>query len=165
MTSLGTPEDMLGWVLAFGTVSEVPVLFFGNYLLKWFKPTGLLFLTILLTGVRLLLFGVATNYQFGMVLQIFNGVTFPAMWMAGVAYADENAPPGLKTTAQGLFSAIVFGFGAATGGFVGGPLMESLGGHNLYLLFGSVILALMVLAGIIQRFMPLKPQLELEKEK
>ena len=154
MTSLGTPDDMLGWVLSFGTFSEIPMFFFGNYLLKWFKPTGLLFLSLLLTGIRLLLFGIATDYQFGMVLQIFNGVTFPAMWMAGVAYADENAPPGLKTTAQGLFGAIVFGFGAAAGGFIGGPLMESLGGHNFYLIFGGVILVLMVLAWVIQRFIP-----------
>lgn len=164
MTSLGTPNDMLGWVLSFGTFSEIPILFFGNYLLKWFKPTGLLFLSILLTGIRLLLFGIAPTYQFAMVLQIFNGITFPATWMAGVAYADENAPPGLSTTAQGLFGAIVFGCGAAVGGFAGGPLIESLGGHNFYLIFGGVILLLMLLAGVIQRFMPLKPQLELEKE-
>jgi hypothetical protein len=38
---------------------------------------------------------------------------FPAMWLSGVAYADEHAPAGLKSTAQGLFGAVAFGFGAA----------------------------------------------------
>lgn len=158
MESIGTPNSMMGWVLTFGTFSEIPVLFFGNYLLKWFKPTGLLFLSIFLTGIRLLLFGVATSFEFGMVLQIFNGITFPAMWVAGVAYADENAPAGLGSTVQGLFAATVFGFGSAVGGLAGGPIMESLGGHNFYLIFGSVILGIMVLAGLLQRFIPMKPQ-------
>ena len=71
------------------------------------------------------------------------------MWLAGVSYADENAPPGLKSTAQGLFGAMTFGFGSAVGGILGGPMLESLGGRGMFLVFGIIILVgLGVIEGI-----------------
>jgi hypothetical protein len=61
--------------------------------------------------------------------------------MAGVSLAAESAPPGLGATAQGLFGAMVFGFGGGVGGFAGGVVLEQFGGHGLFLIFGIAVLA------------------------
>jgi MFS family permease len=88
------------------------------------------------------------------IVQAFGGMIFPAMWLAGVAYADEHAPAGLKSTAQGLFGALSFGFGAAVGGFLGGLLLESVGGRGMYLVFGLIILGGLGLIELLKRILP-----------
>jgi MFS family permease len=94
-----------------------------------------------------------------LVQQAFGGMLFPAMWVAGVAYADENAPPALKSSAQGLFGAVSFGVGSAVGGFIGGLLLESIGGRGLFLVLGIFTLVGLAIAEGIRRFFPEKKEL------
>jgi len=154
LKELGANESTMGLSLTIGTLSEIPVFFFGHRLLQRLKPYGLLMLAMVITGVRLLFFAASGAPNLVLLVQLLNGPTFAAMWVAGVAYADENAPAGMGATAQGLFGATVFGFGAAVGGFVGGPLLESLGGRGLYLVFGIVVLVTVALVALVQRRLP-----------
>ena len=110
----------MGIALTIATLGELPILFFANRLLKRFGAYGLLVLGLIITGVRLLLYA-GFNFPAGiLIFQLLNGMTFPMVWVAGVSYADENAPEGMKATAQGLLGAMIFGIGAAAGGFLGG---------------------------------------------
>ena len=154
LKELGAPESLMGLAMTIGTITEIPILFFGHYLLRRLKPYGLLILAMLVTGARLLLFAAANSPEQILIMQLLNGLTFPAMWVAGVAYVDEIAPPGLSATAQGMFGAMVFGFGAAVGGFIGGPLLETVGGHGIYLTFGIIVMAVLALAVLGMRLLP-----------
>jgi MFS transporter, PPP family, 3-phenylpropionic acid transporter len=151
LQELGANERTMGLALTIGTLAEVPMFFFGSRLLRRFKPFGLLLLAMALTGARMILFVISATPNFVLMLQFVNGLAFPAMWMAGVAYADEHAPPGLGATAQGLFGAVVFGFGSAVGGFAGGPLLEWVGGRGLFLIIGVAVLVITALAVPLQK--------------
>ncbi len=154
MKELGANESTMGLALTIGTISEVPALFFANRLIKRLKSYRLLMLAMILTGIRLLLYAASGKPGLVLFIQLLNGLTFPTMWVAGVAYADENAPAGMKTTAQGLFGAMVAGVGMAVGGLIGGPLLEGIGGRGLYLVFGVIVLATVAIAALIQRCLP-----------
>lgn len=149
LKELGANESIMGYALTAGTIGEVPILFFGNRLIKKFKPYGLFMLSLAFTGARLLVFGALPNANIVLFLQLFNGLTFPVLWMAGVAYADQNAPRGLAATAQGMFGAMVFGVGVAVGGFLGGLLLDSVGGQSIYLASGSIVLIVVAIVALL----------------
>jgi PPP family 3-phenylpropionic acid transporter len=111
-------------------------------------------LSMVVTGLRMLLLAASKTPSLVLVIQLLNGLTFPTMWVAGVSYADEKASAGMGTTAQGLFSAVVLGFGTAVGGFIGGPLLESIGGQGLYFVFGVAVLAIVTVVALIHRRLP-----------
>jgi MFS transporter, PPP family, 3-phenylpropionic acid transporter len=151
LKELGAAESWMGVALTIGTLSEIPVLFFGNRLQQRFTANGLLLLAMIITGVRLVALAIVRTPEAAVLLQLSNGLTFPAMWIAGVAYADQYAPPGMRATAQGLFGAMVFGLGLAIGGFVGGPILENQGGQVLFLIFGVIVLLVVSVVALLQK--------------
>jgi PPP family 3-phenylpropionic acid transporter len=127
--------------------------------MRKFGSYGLFLLALVLMGVRALLYAAASTPLMVLFVQFLGGTVFPAMWLAGVSYADENAPPGLKSSAQGLFGAMTFGVGAAVSGFIAGPLLESIGGRGMFLVFGIIILVGVGVAEVLRRLFPEKSDL------
>jgi MFS transporter, PPP family, 3-phenylpropionic acid transporter len=156
MAELGADESMMGLALTISTLSELPTFFLAHKLVKKFGSYGLLTLTLVMFGVRSLLYAAVSAPAMVLMVQVFGGMIFPAMWTAGVSYADENAPPGLKASAQGLFGAMSFGVGSAFSGFISGLLLESLGGRGMYLVLGILLLLGLVVAETIRRLLPEK---------
>lgn len=151
MQELGASAGVMGLALTLATLSELPVLFFADRLLKRLGSFGLLTLGMAATGIRLLFFAAASAPAGVLAFQFLNGLTFPAVWVAGVSFAHENAPPGLRATAQGLFGAMIFGIGAAVGGLLGGLLLEAVGGRAMYLVFGLLVLGSLALLAPLER--------------
>lgn len=151
LQELNASTTTMGLAVTLSTLSELPVFFFADRLLRRFNAFGLLVLALIITGVRLLLCAALPSPAGVLLFQPLNGVTFPAAWAAGVSYADEHAPPGMKATAQGLFSSMIFGFGAAAGGLLGGLLIDRLGGQGLYLIFGLLVLGSTALVAFVVR--------------
>jgi len=162
LEELGANGNQIGFAFFVATFTELPIFFLSNYLIKKFSSSSIFFISLALIGIRSLFFGLANNLFLAIVVQALGGATFPAMWSAGVAYADEHAPAGLKSTGMGLFGAMTFGFGAAVGGFVGGLLLESIGGRGMFTVFGIVILAGLVLIEGLKRLFPEKKIIQAE---
>lgn len=154
MAEMGASESTMGLALTISTLTELPVFFFGNHLVKRFTSNGLFLIALVLMGIRSLLYALVSAPAAVLIVQAFSGTIFPAMWLAGVAYADEHAPAGLKSTAQGLLGAMSFGFGAAVGGFAGGLLLESIGGRGMFLVFGLITLIGLGIIEIVKRALP-----------
>jgi PPP family 3-phenylpropionic acid transporter len=156
MAEMGSSKSMMGVASMIATVTEFPIFFFGNRLVKRFTSQGLFVLALLMVGIRSLLFAWVSTPLAVLIVQALGGMIFPAMWVAGVSYADEYAPAGLKSTAQGLFGAASFGFGSAVGGFIGGLLLESIGGRGMFLVFGFIILGGLGIIEVVKRLLPVE---------
>jgi PPP family 3-phenylpropionic acid transporter len=159
MAELGANESTMGFALTITTLTEMPIFFLGHRLMRKLGPYNLLLLALVLMGFRSLLYAAASTPLMVLFLQFPAGTMFPAMWLAGVSYADENAPVGLKSTAQGLFGATTFGVGAAVSGFIAGPLLASIGGRGMFLVFGIIILIGLGVVEVLRRLFPEKKDL------
>lgn len=159
MAELGADETMMGLALTISTLTELPIFFLAHRLVKKFGSYGLLTLSLVMFGIRSLLYAAVSTPVMVLFVQAFGGMIFPAMWTAGVSYADENAPAGLKSSAQGLFGAVSFGVGSAFSGFVSGLLLKSIGGRGMFLVLGIIVLSGLLLAEGIRRFFPDKSEL------
>jgi PPP family 3-phenylpropionic acid transporter len=151
MIDLGMSGITRGIAITIATISELPVLFFSNYLIDRFKALGLLFIGMFITGLRLILYALL-NFQAGiLIFQLLNGLTSPLVLVAAVSYANEIAPEGMKATAQGLVGAMMFGFGAAVGGAAGGLLRGSFGAQAMFFLVGIIVLLGVAVIFVLER--------------
>jgi PPP family 3-phenylpropionic acid transporter len=141
MEDLQASKTLMGIALTIATVSELPVMFFANRLLRRFNPRGVLLLALVTVAVRVLLYSLSGAAWQVLLIQLLHGLTFPVIWVAGVSYADEIAPPGLKASAQGMFGGTLMGFGAAVGSLLGGVLLQQVGSAGMYRVTGFVVLA------------------------
>lgn len=145
LEELGTSKTIMGLSLTMSTVSEIPVFLYSKKLLDRWGAKSLLAFAMFFTVVRAFAYVAMTAPWQVLIISLLHGPTFAAMWSAGVAYADESAPPGLGATAQGIFSGVVMGLGTALGAFVGGFLYEAYGALVAFQFAGwAALLALLL---------------------
>jgi len=151
LQKIGTSPTWMGWAVTISTAVEVPALFFANRMLKKLGARGLLLLGLASMALRCGLYGLVNVPWGALTIQLLQFVTFPILWVAGVSYANENAPAGMGATAQSIFNSAFMGIGSAAGGFFGGVLLQYLGVQNMFLTFGLVMLLATLIFGVLQR--------------
>ena len=151
LQEIGTSPIWMGWALTIATAAEFPALFFADRLMKRLGARGLLALGLSATGLRCMLYGVVGVPWMALAVQLLQAATFPILLVAGVSYANENAPPGLGATAQSIFGSAFVGFGYAAGGFLGGVLLDYIGVRGMFFTFGAGILLAALIFAMVQR--------------
>ena len=151
MQSLGASKTLMGFALTVSTISEIPAMFFSDRLLRRFGARGMLVIAMTTIGLRLLFYSLTTQPWVVLVIQLVHGLTFAAIYTAGVHYADQIAPPGMKSTTQGMFSGTLMGFGSAAGGLLGGLLLDRFSPGGMYAFSGTLVLVGLIVFLIVER--------------
>jgi MFS family permease len=151
MNELGASKTMMGLSLTIATISELPIFFYSDRLLARWSAKGLFIFAILMYVVRAMALSFITLPWVVLITQPLHGLTFSSMWVAGVSYADEIAPPGLGATAQGLFTGVFMGIAAATGALFGGILYQDYGGAIMYRIMSTAVAVSVLIFFIAQR--------------
>jgi PPP family 3-phenylpropionic acid transporter len=145
MNSLGASKTLMGLTQTIATISEIPVLFFMNRLIRRWGARRLMAVSIAAYALRAFLVSLATAPETILLIQTIHGATFALLIGAGVTLADEMAPKGLKATGQGLFSAMMGGVGVATGAVLGGWIFEHYGAPATFRVMSAIAIAGLVL--------------------
>jgi MFS transporter, PPP family, 3-phenylpropionic acid transporter len=140
LRDLGADKFLLGLTLTFATLSELPMLYFSDRLLRRWGAQRLMSAAMLFYAIRALAYSFIVVPWEALPIQLLHGPTFSLMWLSGVSYADEIAPGGLGATAQGLFSGVMLGIGSAAGAFLGGFLYDHVGLVSMFRLAAFILL-------------------------
>ncbi len=141
LEELGASPTLIGFALTVGTIGELPFLFFSANLLKRFGARGTLICSLVAISTMLLGFSMVKAPWILLVLQLLHGTAFSGLVISGVAYAAEIAPPGLSTTAQGIFSAVYGGLALAVGAFTSSVVREHWGSPLMFLVASGAALS------------------------
>jgi MFS transporter, PPP family, 3-phenylpropionic acid transporter len=141
MSSLGANAGTMGLALTVATIASLPFFAFTNLLVKRWGALPLFILGMFLFAVRFALYSVIHTPWAVLVVQLLHGPTFGAIWVSGVTYANEIAPPGMGATSQSIFSAVLFGLGAAAGGLICGGLLSAFGPFGMFRLLAVIVAA------------------------
>ena len=153
MNDMGASKTLMGFALTAATLSELPMFFFADRLLARWSPRGLFVFGTIMYVVRAMALSYIDIPWMILIPQFLHGLTFSAMWVAGVSYADEIAPRGFGATAQGLFSGVFMGIATAFGAFLGGTLYQDFGGAIMYRTMAIVVaVSLLLFWGAQRRF-------------
>lgn len=136
---------------------EAPFMFINKYFMDAVGPQYVLSLVFFLYTFRLL--GLAMAGAYGpvwatLVVELLNGPCYGLGYTAIIIYASKLSPPGTSNTVQGFVSICYETVGYGTASLFGGLLLSSLGGPGMYLVMGSVSVAVFLLHVLSLKVLP-----------
>ena len=147
VASLATPS-YAGLAVAVGASAELVFMMTCAPLFRRFGPAPVLTLAYAASAVRWALMAVVTEPAALVALQVLHALGFGAFYLASIAIVDEEAPAKVRASAQGVFSAFVFGIAAALGLSLAGVVTRHLGMRGVFAVatVASLVAALLSLA-------------------
>ncbi|MDQ2945999.1 MAG: nucleoside permease [Acidobacteriota bacterium] len=113
--------------MSLGQVSEVGVMLLMPLIYRRFSLKSILLLGLIAWSVRyaLLAFGnPGPQVWMFYVAILLHGVCFDFFFMTGQLYTDQEAPPHLRSTAQGFLTLLTYGVGMFTGAVLSGVAVD-----------------------------------------
>ena len=109
--------SQIGFGLAFGSVVGLLLTYPAGAVVDRYGRKTIIVPTTVLTGISMLLFGIAPTFSWFIVACLVWGGASAASGAAPAAYAADIAPPGMTATAMGMFRML------SDIGYVLGPIM------------------------------------------
>jgi PPP family 3-phenylpropionic acid transporter len=157
LEALDGTSELVGPAFAISAASELPIIAFGGWFLRHLGPPRLIALAILIYALRYMVFSVAPSGLWLLPAQTLHGLSYGVFLMASVTLAHRLAGPAHAATAQGLLTAMSFGFGSIAGSLIGGAFLDRIGTDGL---FRGAALMMMLSLGVLiagQRRIGLRP--------
>lgn len=113
--------------MTLGQVSEVGMMLVMPWVLRRLSVKGILVIGLVAWAVRyaLLAFGDAgTGVWMFYVAILLHGVCYDFFFMTGQLYTDQQAPPHLRSAAQGFITFMTYGIGMYAGSLISGNALD-----------------------------------------
>jgi PPP family 3-phenylpropionic acid transporter len=142
---LGGHEGLVGIAAAFATITELPIMFWGEKIIKRYGPWRLLMLAYGVSIMRLVFYSMMSDALWVIPISLLHSFSFGVYWIATIAYVDQMASEDIKSSAQGMLYAVL-NISRMLSALISGYLFDRVGGANLFLIsaFVSVFAVLLL---------------------
>ena len=142
---LNASETLMGISIVCTVSTEIPFFFYSGTFLDLFGEQWLILAALLAYVIRVIGYSFLQNPWFVLPLELLHGLTFGALYAAGVHYSSNLFPPHLSATGQGIFYGIYSGLGPTCGSILGGYLYYTYGARFMYrVMAGFVSIAVLI---------------------
>jgi len=121
---------------AIGPLAEAPFIFFSGYLIRRFRISSLLTVSLIAGTVRLFIYVLTPVVWPLYVVQVLHGFNFGTLHTSAVTFIRRQSPPQYRGLGIAIYTAIGFGLSGFIGSSVGGFIVEHLGYTWLYSIYG-----------------------------
>lgn len=136
-----------GFSIALGAAAEVLTMTLARGLFIRLGLTRTLAIAYGVSALRWALMAMVTTPWILVALQTLHAFTFGAFYLAGVALVDEESPPEVRASAQGIFGAVTWGLASSAGLAVAG-LLQRHGGLPRVFMAAACLCALAALIAL-----------------
>jgi PPP family 3-phenylpropionic acid transporter len=131
IVEMGGAQSLVGLAATIAALTEIPTFQYSARLLQRFGPPRLLAIAMGVYVFRLLLYALMPTAEWVLGLALLQGASYGIFLVGAVAYANELAPAGLKSTAQGLLVSVM-SLANLGAGLAGGWLLDHAGRRGLF---------------------------------
>lgn len=154
--SLGGGNLLIGIMIAFACIAELPAMFFSNRISNRLRKTNTVLLSYALMAAAYLGYVLMTNADFLPVFSFIKGLGYGLWFTVSIRLLIERTPEEWAATAQSLLTICWFGLSPLVAGPLGGWIHDTISPAAV---FGLGIVAL-ILAAIVLRFASFLGKLE-----
>ncbi|MDA3823800.1 MAG: MFS transporter [Bacteroidales bacterium] len=150
-SDIGADNSFIGLVFFIQAGLEIFYFILGVRMLKKIQPEKIILISMIVSMLRMLLYGFISVPETAIFLSVFHGITIAFFLIGVVEYVQRQTPDHLRTTGQALIWAFHFGAGVTLGNLLLGYIRDH--GGMLKAMHVHAAIAAVVVVGTVVFFM------------
>ncbi|MDF2905021.1 MAG: ProP12, partial [Herbinix sp.] len=149
MLDMGLTEGTIGITNSIAALSEIPILFLINRVLKKVSTAKITVVACLLLSLRIFTI-TGENLFFVVLSQALHGLTAMTIYFSCAVFISKNVKPENQSKGQSILALIQTGIGSIVGNILGGYLVDSYGLKPAYITMSILIITVAGLMALLQ---------------
>ncbi|CAI9717252.1 Hypothetical predicted protein [Octopus vulgaris] len=154
LEDIGSNETIMGLCILVNTFSEIPVLLYGDYLVRYLGPAGTTCFSMVFCSIRVFVYSFVYSPWYFLPLEVFHALTHTTLWYAVFSNPIFNISPDVDRTIRNILSSVYFGIGFSAGSIASGYVVGSYGIAVLFRVVAGICLVWCIVFFFIEKYMP-----------
>jgi MFS transporter, PPP family, 3-phenylpropionic acid transporter len=146
---IGGGYHHVGYAYLVQALAEVPFFIYGKRIIDRFGARRIVIITMIVTSIRLLAYGINSNPWIAIAIGATHGVSMGLFILAFIVFVHQFIPPEFRATGQSFVYSFYFGGGLALGNILTGFISDQIGMQGAMLVQGSLTFLLIIITLLI----------------